>query len=242
MKKCGCLFFSAYLQKNYLKCCQDEVDARRGKVEARAMLEKHGLQIPTFTSKGQLKCGTCGSMFRERAAYRDHCRTHDPSPEMFTCKFKGCGKKYNRKNNLKTHEKTHGALTFLCTLGKCRKLFATQGAMNKHQNYDPEHVGTAPSKTHTCKFCKAVLPTSRKKYQHQTVCKKNPKSDEKFQCGHCEKDFVRKEYLTVHVNKVHLGIRKVKCDHCREMFFDRAERAKHYMYMHPEKPVKSFNK
>lgn len=221
-----------------------ERQARSQKIEARKGLEKMGVTLPTVdeaeedvqelleVKKGDHQCKLCLKTFKTTQHLRDHINTHKKL-RPHACAVANCGKAFASKRNLRQHMQEHREEpTHACN--KCPQKFVLPGHLTQHiKQCHPKKV-----KPIKCKFCQNLFHVRRYFEKHVSVCEQNPKREERevFKCSlaGCNRSFLRKDSLSLHIQVDHMGKLPVKCKFCKQSFKNRAARVIHVREKHPE--------
>ncbi|KXJ08708.1 transcription factor IIIA [Exaiptasia diaphana] len=132
------------------------------------------------------------------------------------CDFKGCGKKFKKKQRLIEHKRSHtGERPCLCT--ECNKTFVREMHLKRHLL---SHNGTKP---YSCSYagCNLMFTTKHFMKRHQERAHNRP-----FKCTYegCDKTFNKRNHLKIHTYV-----------HTKETPFRCKERGCHYSFDTPTK-------
>ena len=150
-------------------------------------------------SKAKVKCSECNNWLSSRYNLDIHYRTRHRN-QCKDSKCIMCNK--NSPNNVsKMHE------NYKCDV--CNKSFRLPCILKLHCNT----IHNRKTNYH-CNICNKDFPTEVHANMHSKV-----HEDHKFECLICiDKTFARKMELNLHVQTVHLGQRKYRCNECDRSF------------------------
>ena len=135
---------------------------------------------------------------------RDEKTDEKSKAKYFQCRI--CEKSFNRKYNLKKHERIHtGEFPFECQT--CKKKFNQKHQLQAHERI---HTGEAPFE---CKICK-------KRFRENTRLKLHEKihfEEAPYKCETCKKRFNQKSNLQTH-ERTHTGEVPYGCKTCKKRF------------------------
>ncbi|CAB0039904.1 unnamed protein product [Trichogramma brassicae] len=135
-----------------------------------------------------------------------------------------CEKKFGRKSDLLTHQRTvhEGRKDFAC--GKCEKKFGHKITLLLHQK--TVHDGR---KDYACDRCEKEFGQKSKLNDHQKIVHEGRKD---FACDKCEKKFGQKSTLLLHQRTVHGGRKDFACDKCEKKFGQKSSLFSHQKTVH----------
>ncbi|XP_056406346.1 oocyte zinc finger protein XlCOF7.1-like [Hyla sarda] len=143
--------------------------------------------------------------------------------KTFSCSE--CGKRFNRKFNLITHQRTHtGEKPYSCS--ECGKYFGQKSDLVTHERI---HTGVKPF---SCSECgqnfirKSILSKHRRSHT----------GEKPFSCSECGKSFNRKSNLVTH-QRTHTGEKPYSCSECGKCFGQKSDLVRHQRIHTGEKPI-----
>ena len=155
---------------------------------------------------GRLTCKTCRYEAHAHIELLNHMKNEhnvDPnSSKSSPLVCDKCGKLFVHKNSLEVHMYTKHNIS---TCKRCNLQFQSLEEANRHmQKVHPGHAG------YTCKLCQRFTIFSRALLRkHAHTCAAKP-----VKCGLCGKMFSTKENHNLHMNRVHLKVRRFQCNLC----------------------------
>uniref|UniRef100_A0A672ZMU9 General transcription factor IIIA, b n=1 Tax=Sphaeramia orbicularis TaxID=375764 RepID=A0A672ZMU9_9TELE len=140
----------------------------------------------------------CTEAFVTNVSMKNHmARVHQHQEKHYRCNYKGCGKDFNKRNQLSAHMYEHNQLLpFHCKFSGCEKEFPTHGKLRHHEKM---HQGY-PCEEDGCPFQGKTWTEYQK---HRRVHKV------KLSCGECKKRFNNSWFLHQHSLHVHSGEKKM---------------------------------
>lgn len=174
-------------------------------------LMKDALTVPE--KRTDFTCETCGNTFLDIHRLKRHYVTH-MEVKPYSCPH--CGMTFTASSTQKAHINTvHlGLREFKCT--ECDAEYTTKAnlkihIMSRHRN-DKPHVCTVCGHKFACK-----KNLQKHEYTHNPELRPK-KSEQRFQCEECGKDYTTRPVLQKHVEVVHMGLKKHDCSFCGKAF------------------------
>ncbi|KAJ8311650.1 hypothetical protein KUTeg_011005 [Tegillarca granosa] len=193
--------------------------------------------IPGALSKSsRFICETCGKIFKQKAALRNHSAVHG-SDRPYTCdkcglSFKAlgtlgihkryrhrtfkayqcelCGACFKMPDTLRCHKRTHEKPQYTCEY--CNKDFRSLDGFKYHMllvHKTDKGLNQYRFRVFSCNFCgKMFGHKSNYDYHLKTHTGSRP-----FKCDYCDKCFPARSKLTVHMRR-HTGEKTYRCDLC----------------------------
>ncbi|XP_073538494.1 uncharacterized protein [Phyllobates terribilis] len=162
-----------------------------------------------------------------------HQKTHTRKKKTFSCSE--CGKCFNWKHNLVTHQRIHsGEKLYLCP--ESGKFCSQKSDLANHQKTHTEKKQFSCSVCGKCFYQKTNLVTHMRIHTGENA----------FSCTECGKYFPNKYYLVAH-QRVHTGEKPFSCSQCGKNFTVKSNLVTHQRIHTGEKPFscsecgKSFN-
>ncbi|XP_034561993.1 general transcription factor IIIA, b [Notolabrus celidotus] len=196
----------------------------------RYQLTRHELN---HSGEKQHKCldDGCSEAFITNNSMKNHmARVHRHQESSIRnnalCDHKGCGKDFNKRNQLKAHKGDHQQiLPFRCSFNGCAREFPTHGKLKHHEGV---HAGY-PCEDAACSFHGKTWTEYLKHRNEHKV---------KVQCAECKKLFNNAWFLRLHELHVHTGEKtKLSCPRksCDKKFTRRFNLESHILGDHEGK-------
>ncbi|XP_072518964.1 uncharacterized protein [Salminus brasiliensis] len=210
---------------------------------------------------GPIECKVCGRLIRCQAVMKRHMLTHT-GEKPFECD--DCGRRYTSSSNLRIHQQSHtGKMDFSCE--ECGHKFTHLPYLKRHllrhsgnrqhmcdqcgkgfiQKYHLErhllvHSGKMP---YACDQCDASFNRTDYLSLHMRnvhLSEGNEKEikakpSKPFKCNVCEKAFITRTSLEVHI-RVHTGVTPFTCSICQRKFKQSSQMNAHMRTHSGEKP------
>ncbi|XP_060581907.1 zinc finger and SCAN domain-containing protein 12-like isoform X1 [Ruditapes philippinarum] len=166
---------------------------------------EHNIMVFTEVNRKYV-CKTCGKAYTRPDSLKYHCevihlgtklRKQKPRPteRKHICDF--CGKAFLRRTNLSEHISVkHTKTAKRHTCDQCGETFLRPYALEYHKN--KVHLNNKPYK---CDKCHKTYFTPINLRQHKEICLKE--EEEKEACPYCDKRFIHKRNLSMHVEAIH---------------------------------------
>ena len=207
---------------SYGKCC-DMVEAKRifkcdicnQKVfdSPEALQQHHNENHNVIIDRSTVLCEICNTKFAHIKYLKKHISEIHTKATQYVCDT--CGKKFNRKSNLKEHLLIHTDLR-LSKCDVCEKSYRTPSALKLHyrmhtgkSNFDERPQGRiqlsrliSGEKPYVCNMCHV------KAYSYNTDLKRHKRTvhgvlGKQFDCQICSKIFYEPKLLRYHMRKCH---------------------------------------
>ncbi|XP_041670376.1 general transcription factor IIIA, b [Cheilinus undulatus] len=169
----------------------------------------------------------CSEAFVTNSSMKNHmARVHQHQERRYLCDQPGCGKDFNKRNQLKAHQCDHTRiLPFQCSFSGCKREFPSHGKLKHHEGV---HAGY-PCEDASCSFHGKTWTEYLKHRNEHKV---------KVQCGECKKLFNNTWFLRQHVLHVHsMEKRELSCPRggCDKKFTRRFNLESHVLEDHEGK-------
>ncbi|XP_073398447.1 uncharacterized protein [Dendrobates tinctorius] len=146
-------------------------------------------------------------------AKKPFSRSEKNEKNRFSCS--NCGKYFNQKSHLVTHQITHtGEKPFSCS--ECGKCFNQKSNLITHQR---THTGEKPF---SCSECGKCFNQKSNLITHQ----RTHTGEKPFSCSECGKCFTDKSSLIKH-QRVHTGEKPFSCSECGKYFTEKSNLITH---------------
>ena len=162
------------------------------------------------------KCDFCDEIFNSLKSIEAHCQTVHETEYMFKCNQ--CDKTFRQHNNLVSHLITHKEpkkavpkkvrIPLICDI--CGYSTKWPCKLRIHKESVHGEGGTLK----VCELCGFSTNSARKYKYHQATHNK------KHQCPYCEKSFVTKAKLEIHIDRMHPSSAppNFTCEYCPAVF------------------------
>lgn len=150
------------------------------------LILKSSMKLHLVKHTDRHMCDQCSGRFNSRAALAQHIITVHTDIKNHICET--CGKKFSSKTAMKVHMKSHSdERLYPCKL--CNYAGRTASAVYVH-------MATHANDLCVCDVCSKIFKSSRNLNDHlrRVHCR-----DKKHRCNYCDKKFVDKYMLTVHM-------------------------------------------
>lgn len=147
------------------------------------------------------KCSFCDLCFPENRKLVDHENTHT-GRQPYCCKI--CPKTFAAASSLWSHNKLHTQERLHKCPG-CEKMFAHKHMRDRH-NREQHLPDTDPQRYFQCTKCDQKFKTHRQMCYHRAIHKNKTES---FTCDHCQRQCKSRSILVDHMEKVHLGRKRI---------------------------------
>ncbi|XP_063631282.1 zinc finger protein ZFP2-like [Cydia splendana] len=170
-----------------------------------------------FHSGTTFQCAHCDKQFLKKTSRSTHMRITHPleNANIGTCEL--CGEIFTSRQGLKMHKtRSHReSLDRSLFCRKCRLQFESKEALLRHKEQQPGK--RCHNKKSACQQCGALFKTEEGLIQH----KHEIHGVELFTCDACNKSFLSKMSLSVHIDRLHLNI---KPGSGRQQYYARLQR------------------
>ncbi|XP_063700978.1 zinc finger protein 700-like [Culicoides brevitarsis] len=146
------------------------------------------------------------------------------SPKKRICPFSP--NKAYKNIDMHLSRKHRDLKTIKCTTMGCRRTFYTAEMLSEHLSKDcgrrPSVVRTENQQNFTCKFCGRDFDAYQKVRSHENAHRtriKAAKEGPRYKCDICQKLFMEKKNVRLHIESVHLRLQKLRCAKCDAKFF-----------------------
>lgn len=170
-------------------------------------LEAHNGILPFKVSKDDFKCALCAEKYEDFKSLNHHMNVHF---QNFICEQ--CGTGFVTQKRLKTHLLSHGTGSFPCQ--SCNKIFRSSNAKNEH--YATVHKKV---KRHRCPHCTETFRNYFQRNKHISAV--HGIKLKEFKCNMCPKVFTISGKLGVHIQTVHLKMKRHNCEVCERKFYSK---------------------
>lgn len=146
------------------------------------------------------------------------------SPKKQICPFSP--NKAYKNIDMHLSRKHRDLKTIKCTTMGCRRTFYTAEMLSDHLSKDcgrrPSVIRNESQRNFTCKFCGRHFDAYQKVRSHENAHRtriKAAKEGPRYKCDICQKLFMEKKNVRLHIESVHLRLQKLRCAKCDAKFF-----------------------
>lgn len=159
----------------------------------------------------------CNTTFRttNRVGFKDHLNRHWGRFD-YSCEH--CGKQYTVKEWFTVHMESHAdpnIKPLICHI--CSKAYKNKQGLSQHM-----HTHLNPERF-KCEVCAKGFPEEYRLREHMLTHTK----ERNLSCTLCGKTFVRRQELSLHIARIHTGIKKHKCSTCGKAFVESQHLKRH---------------
>lgn len=206
--------------------------------------------MKTSHNEAYFVCEKCSKMYKSKARFDMHLKTHEPgySKPNFMCS--SCGKIFTTKHALTVHTRVEHLgqrQTYLCQI--CGKYFKQRNSYKQHTNahhgirpYQCDHCGKSFTYHKSLREHQFMHENVRrfecdvcdKKFRQRTTLRIHQKTHKLVKdhaCSVCGKEFTQKQALERH-ERIHSGVRPYKCLVCEKDFGDASTIKRHMVAFH----------
>ncbi|KAF5277820.1 hypothetical protein FQA39_LY18429 [Lamprigera yunnana] len=181
---------------------------------------KSSMNLHLVKHTDKFRCSRCGGRFNSNAALSQHIITVHTAIKDHICEI--CGKRFSSQTAMRVHMKSHSdERMYPCKL--CTYAGRTASAIYVH-------MSTHANDLCVCEFCSKTFKSTRNLNDH---LRRVHSKEKKYQCSYCDKKFVDKYVLRIHV-RCHTGVRPYQCTVCEKSFI-RSDGLKEHMIVHGER-------
>ncbi|XP_044258365.1 zinc finger protein 502-like isoform X2 [Tribolium madens] len=184
------------------------------------MILKTSMKLHLIKHTDRHMCSQCHSCFNSRAALQQHIITIHTDRKDHICE--ACGKRFSSKTAMTVHLKSHSdERLYECKL--CNYKGRTASAVYVHMSTHAREICV-------CEVCSKIFKSNRNLNDH---IRRVHSKEKKHKCTYCDKKFVDRYMLTVHV-RCHTGVRPYACHLCEKAFI-RSDGLKEHLATHGER-------
>jgi uncharacterized Zn-finger protein len=185
-------------------------------------LKVHIQNIHLKIGQKNFQCENCPQAFRSTTTLQIHIARHG-SERQFVCLI--CQNGYKTDVDLNSHKRRmHNAIDqYKHKCKYCFKLFFEKAKLSRH-----EEVFHIKSGKFTCNYCSAMFGAQHDLNRHIKI----HSGQKDYNCTACEKSFVQKTTLNVHMRTVHYKLKPFQCEHCQKSFGQYGDLTRHINKQH----------
>jgi len=146
-------------------------------------------------------CNLCGAKYLQASHLKDHMSSHTQE-RKFSCEF--CSKKFRHKKQYIEHTNMHqGKRAYRCSKCSYSTPYKTNLVVHRKRHVPALFGGTKQDvdiNIHSCQTCNLIYYTQEDLNRH---CEKTHSGNKYHLCRLCEKLFLNKSSLTVHIRSYH---------------------------------------
>ena len=233
--------------KNLLEVKLEKKKKNVEKVKAKNPSRKR-LFVSDLTA-ADLTCSKCNKIFPVPHKLREHELIHS---DTFPFNCEECGRGFNNKYKMRSHVKLrHGGekretatakkpdksnLLLLC--GSCGKTFRSKSGLRHHTCSAHDEVvvkvkAAKPVVSLKCPKCSVICGSRRSLRVHDRSAHQDP-SQLPHVCPHCRRGFLKRSYLSEHVDRFHRSEPRFACSQCEKKCATKQDLNRHVKSIHAE--------
>jgi len=167
-------------------------------------------------------CPICCKQFNDQSNCRRHTINHT-NTNKFKCRF--CAKQLTTQYNLRVHIRLHtGESPYKCDI--CHLTFQRNDNLSKHRK-----IHEVVQKAYDCKDCHKQFSNNSTLLRHVRI----HQMENIYSCYHCQRPYVWKSSLIVHMKSRHTGKKPYQCHICKKDFFENYVLVRHMKIHKKEK-------
>ncbi len=196
---------SAYLFYNKCLKSKEMLSESLGDMHKKGNTTKTLEEVKT---KKPFQC--CDKRFSTKARLNKHKQLAHRSIVRFACRL--CPKRFLTKHSVRIHETSHRKVMNSPELfcDQCQRQFIHRGTFVRHKE---RHTDTV------CYYCNRGYADVDKTKKH--IADRHDKTDKRFSCVECQKQFGSRKILLRHYRTVHAKTIPMFCGQCEEPFKER---------------------
>ncbi|XP_063930713.1 zinc finger protein 675-like isoform X1 [Zophobas morio] len=184
------------------------------------LILKTSLKLHLVLHTDKHMCSQCSSRFTSNSTLQQHIITLHTSQRDHVCET--CGKRFASKTAMTVHSRSHSDER----LYKCKSCdYAGRTASALYV-----HMSTHSQETCVCEVCSKIFKSNRNLNDH---LRRTHRKEKNHQCTRCDKKFVDRYRLTVHM-RCHTGVKPYVCRLCDKAFI-RSDGLKDHMATHGDR-------